>query len=316
MKAPSKPLSSPRRADKFPPPLMRFLRSNVGSRSRGRSRSSPIFYLRSKKRPPVGVIETAHEPSSPKVTCIGQVRVRGGKNDGAAVNCRRRCRWLNRTLFCRNFHPRFSKKPLGKLLRRLGLTFRSDCCRELGAAEENNSRVYSDKKSGGNENYTVAGDGDDSMNHRNTISSDDGADDFYRSKKHEENGGKREFLESSSSSPPPLPPPKNDLLLTRCRSAPYRSSSLGGRFWAEKIITIINGNEEIEEKNKEAELMKLRCEENNRKLEKKIADLKVISNSKGIAAHHPLLLTRCKSEPARKGERLDIVFSKEGGWNS
>ncbi|KAL6534205.1 hypothetical protein OROHE_013130 [Orobanche hederae] len=313
MKAPSMPLSSPRRADKFPPPLMRFLRSNVGSRSRGRSRSSPIFYLRSKKRPPVGVIETAQEPSSPKVTCIGQVRVRGRKNDGAVVNCRRRCRWLTRTLFCRKFYPRFSKKPLGKLLSRLGLIFRSNCCREVGAAEEDNSRVYSDQKSGGNENYTTAGDGDDSKNHRSSISSDDGGDVFYRSKKHEENGGKRKFLESSSSSLPPPPPPKNALLLTRCRSAPYRSSSLGGRFWAEEII-IINENEEIEEKNKEEELEKLRCEENNRKLEKKIEDLKV-SNSKGIAAHHPLLLTRCKSEPARKGERLDVVLSiqkKEG----
>ncbi|KAL2481443.1 protamine P1 family protein [Abeliophyllum distichum] len=73
MKALSKPISSPSRGEKFPPPLMmRFLRSNVGSRSRGRLRSSPMFYLRTKKN----VIETTQEPSSPKVTCIGQVRVR------------------------------------------------------------------------------------------------------------------------------------------------------------------------------------------------------------------------------------------------
>ncbi|CAI9783201.1 unnamed protein product [Fraxinus pennsylvanica] len=73
MKALSKPISSPIKGEKFPPPLMmRFLRSNVGSRSRGRLRTTPMFYLRSKKNG----TETTQEPSSPKVTCIGQVRVR------------------------------------------------------------------------------------------------------------------------------------------------------------------------------------------------------------------------------------------------
>ncbi|OVA09897.1 hypothetical protein BVC80_1751g52 [Macleaya cordata] len=70
MKLSSKPISSPGRTEKFPPPLMRFLKSNGGSRSRGRSRSSPMF-VRKKN----ASIET-QEPSSPKVTCMGQVRVR------------------------------------------------------------------------------------------------------------------------------------------------------------------------------------------------------------------------------------------------
>ncbi|KAI8013056.1 hypothetical protein LOK49_LG05G00667 [Camellia lanceoleosa] len=43
MKILAKPMSSPSRTDKFPRPLMRFLRSNVGSKSRGKSRSSPMF---------------------------------------------------------------------------------------------------------------------------------------------------------------------------------------------------------------------------------------------------------------------------------
>ncbi|GAU35325.1 hypothetical protein TSUD_337170 [Trifolium subterraneum] len=41
MKLTSKTISSPARTDKFPPPLMRFLRTNAGSRSSRRSRSAP-----------------------------------------------------------------------------------------------------------------------------------------------------------------------------------------------------------------------------------------------------------------------------------
>ncbi|OMO73477.1 hypothetical protein COLO4_27061 [Corchorus olitorius] len=76
MKISGKPISSPGRTEKYPPPLMRFLRSNVGSRSRGRSRSSPMF-VRKKNT----AIET-QEPSSPKVTCMGQVRVKRSKQAG------------------------------------------------------------------------------------------------------------------------------------------------------------------------------------------------------------------------------------------
>ncbi|KAK7279371.1 hypothetical protein RJT34_24421 [Clitoria ternatea] len=97
MKLSTKPISSPGRTDKFPPPLMRFLRNNAASRSRGRSRSKTIF-LRKKNT----TIET-QEPSSPKVTCMGQVRVKrstkqpstkrvhSAGGDGAPTKCR--CRW-------------------------------------------------------------------------------------------------------------------------------------------------------------------------------------------------------------------------------
>jgi hypothetical protein len=61
MKLSTKPISSPGRTNKFPLPLMRFLRSNVGSKSRGKSRSSPMF-VRKKN----AAIET-QESSSPKV---------------------------------------------------------------------------------------------------------------------------------------------------------------------------------------------------------------------------------------------------------
>ncbi|XP_035545309.1 uncharacterized protein LOC109012822 [Juglans regia] len=118
MKLSSKPISSPGRTEKFPPQLMRFLRTNVGSgsrsRSRGRSRSSTMFF----RRKNAAAIET-QEPSSPKVTCMGQVRVRRSSKQAASAGTgrsrvagtRRRCKWLRNVLFC---HPlaRKIKPPL------------------------------------------------------------------------------------------------------------------------------------------------------------------------------------------------------------
>ncbi|KAJ6746655.1 PROTAMINE P1 FAMILY PROTEIN [Salix koriyanagi] len=106
MKLSAKPISSPGRTDKYyPPPLMRFLRSNVGSRSRGRSRSSPMF-VRKKNT----AIET-QEPSSPKVTCMGQVRVRRSKqaNTRPGKPKKRRCKWIRKTLLC---HHHFNRRKL------------------------------------------------------------------------------------------------------------------------------------------------------------------------------------------------------------
>ncbi|KAG8648527.1 uncharacterized protein LOC122724377 [Manihot esculenta] len=94
MKIYTKPISSPGRTENYPPPLMRFLRSNVSSRSRGRSRSSPMF-VRKKN----GANET-QEPSSPKVTCIGQVRVKRSKQaktQPSKIKCF--CKWVRNTLF-------------------------------------------------------------------------------------------------------------------------------------------------------------------------------------------------------------------------
>ncbi|PIN17940.1 hypothetical protein CDL12_09399 [Handroanthus impetiginosus] len=296
MRALSKPISSPNRAEKFPPPLMRFLRSNVGSRSRGRSRSSPMFYLRSKKRVP-GVIETTQEPSSPKVTCIGQVRVRRSskskakKTGGGAANRRRRW-WFKKTLCCGKISSRFRsrKRPFRRLFSfcKWGSFFRSGYCKKVDATEDS-FRVYS-KSTEKNENIV-----------RNCSSN---SESDYSRNKYENLGDlaqeiKRDFLVGSSS------PPKNALLLTRCRSAPYRSSSLAGRFWGSPLSEEKKENEaENEEKSEESEKPKI-SEENSKKLEEnsvnKVQDFKGII---GGGAVHPLLLTRCKSEPARTGERL------------
>ncbi|KAL3839637.1 hypothetical protein ACJIZ3_024228 [Penstemon smallii] len=259
MKTLSKPISSPGRSEKFPPPLMRFLRSNVGSRSRGRSRSSPMFYLRTKKSV-AGVIQ---EPSSPKVTCIGQVRVR-----------------------------RSSKSK----------TKKNTSAAKVDATEDS-FRVHSNSnqnKKG--ENLGVCNNNNNNSNRSSNVSQSE----VYIINKYEaqnEENKRENFLDSCSSSSPP----KNALLLTRCRSAPYRSSSLGGRFCGSPLKT------EDENEVKTEDLQKPKCEnvvemariseESNKesgKTEKNVEDLKGIS---GIAVH-PLLLTRCKSEPARTGERL------------
>ncbi|KAL0375107.1 UNVERIFIED_CONTAM: hypothetical protein Sradi_3426400 [Sesamum radiatum] len=140
---------------------------------------------------------------------------------------------------------------------------------------------------------------------------------------------KRDCVEMESSSSPP----KNALLLTRCRSAPYRSSSLGGRFWGSPLSQKDepqNESEEVvqdnpspipnpsccqnvvdeeartislQENSQELEMMKKKKKKNNNSGEE---DLKGVNVAGGLTAVHPLLLTRCKSEPARTGERLII----------
>ncbi|KAH6825692.1 hypothetical protein C2S53_002316 [Perilla frutescens var. hirtella] len=292
MKALSKPLSSPSRAEKFPPPLMRFLRSNVGSRSRGRSRSSPMFYLRSRKT----AIETTQEPSSPKVTCIGQVRVRrSAKSKAVKRRRRRRCWWLKKPLLCGKISPRFLRKnPLGGMLCKCGWFFRWGYCKKVDTTDS--FKVYSNSKSGRkSENLDAA------VNSGNCSERD------YMNKYENLGAGsqqnKRGFLEPSSSSSSSSPP-KNALMLTRCRSAPYRSSSLGGRFWGSPLP-------EKDDENG-AKLDELGSPINVDEEEKSSKEMEMISSAETIqemkkiggGAVHPLLLTRCKSEPARTGERL------------
>ncbi|KAL0309750.1 UNVERIFIED_CONTAM: hypothetical protein Sradi_5917300 [Sesamum radiatum] len=324
MKALSKPLSSPSRAEKFPPPLMRFLRSNVGSRSRGRSRSSPIFYLRTKKTAvPAGVIQ---EPSSPKVTCIGQVRVRRSAKTKARKTAvkRRRCCWLKRTLFYGKIPWRFRwrKRPFKGVFCRWGLCLRWCCCKKVDGAEDS-FRGYCNEK---NEKSGGGGGGGGDNDHSESGCSDN---------KYENVGGaaqesKRDCHVEVESSSSPSSPPKNALLLTRCRSAPYRSSSLGGRFWGSPLAEPQNESEQevvqenpnpnpsccqnvvdldedariisLQESSQELEMLKKKKKKKNSGEE----DLKGVNVAGGLTAVHPLLLTRCKSEPARTGERLII----------
>ncbi|GMH10090.1 hypothetical protein Nepgr_011931 [Nepenthes gracilis] len=197
----SKPISSPGRAEKFPPPLMRFLRSNAGSRSRGRSRASPIF---SRKKTEAAAIET-QEPSSPKVTCIGQVRVRrsrpGPKPEPRKTTGKSGCYCVRMALFC-GF---INLKLLARSVRKCVFIFH---CRSV--------KIRTDSlKNGKNLVGEISGK-DEDEDHEIRL---------------DERVACAEFVSSSST------PPKNALLLTRSRSAPYRSSSLANRFWESPLTT-------------------------------------------------------------------------------
>ncbi|KAK7396551.1 hypothetical protein VNO78_17634 [Psophocarpus tetragonolobus] len=241
MKLSAKPISSPGRTDKFPPPLMRFLKSNGGSRSR-RSRSSPMF-VRKKN---TTTIDT-QEPSSPKVTCMGQVRVKRAskqpntksKRDIPPTRC---CCWIPKpnpcSCSCRPLWPFFPRKPTN-----LNQDSHSNCHQQSDSAFE-----------------------------------------------HQVNNVHNPFDSNSNT------PPRNALLLTRCRSAPYRSSSLASRFWGSPAK---DPETEFPNAPPASQLV----------LPEKVHHLTNEKDLQTDSAPRPTLLTRCKSEPARTGHRLYPLFS-------
>ncbi|OIW11205.1 hypothetical protein TanjilG_28296 [Lupinus angustifolius] len=317
MKLSTKPISSPGRSDKFPPPLMRFLRSNVGSRSRGRSRSnSRTMFVRKKNT----IIETSQEPTSPKVTCMGQVRVkrsskskqqnrttRAAARDGAPTRCR--CFWIRKSAFqiklchCQPVWPKW------------GFSFK------VGSFRRKSTKMKEDSIKTELEAEHVEEEEDEQEHEERVMSGDD----------------------ASSLASKSCTPPSNALLLTRCRSEPYRSSSLASRFWGSPL----KSEEETEEKQgneienrgssySENEIPHLernsvsdeegkRVSENEEKVEffkeledsfrdrissmnssENVDELKKRENGEGDCEEpRPIVLTRCKSEPARTGFKLE-----------
>ncbi|KAK8553777.1 hypothetical protein V6N13_072716 [Hibiscus sabdariffa] len=270
MKLPSKPISSPCRPDKYPPQLMRFLRSKSASRSRGRSRSSPMFVKRKN-----AAIET-QEPSSPKVTCMGQVRVKLPKQPASKSPTRRngRSKWTTGALFCHNFAGKVKVKPLVTPQEKWGRFF-------FGSCTKPNAREDLSKIQGNEEEAKIF---------------------------------------SSSSCPSP---PKNALILTRSRSAPYRSSSLAYRFWESPLASHgtneetelenraskkeekpDSGKESICENSNHGSQMVSGTEENPEKSENKEEP-----RTEQMGNVRPLILTRCKSEPARTAARFHPEMS-------
>lgn len=305
MKLAGKPISSPGRTEKFPPLLMRFLRSNVGSRSRGRSRSSPMF-MRKKNT----TIET-QEPSSPKVTCIGQVRVRRSSKQPTTkprrtqkkVPTKRRCKWIRNAFSFRHFPWKIKPISCRPVWCKWAWFFGMGCCKKSEIRQD--SPPIASKFGDRSEAYEKE-DEDDEAPRKSPI-----------------------FISSSST------PPKNALLLTRCRSAPYRSSSLASRFWASPL----NSQETGEEQEQIIELEN--CEDCSMN-EKPDSEMESISHQKSRIAPEfekkltlckefedssrarttttakvdelktvdedsvrPLVLTRCKSEPARTAQKLN-----------
>nr|XP_043614095.1 uncharacterized protein LOC122586047 [Erigeron canadensis] len=281
----TKPISSPgRTTEKFPPPLMRFLRSNVGNKStkRGgrRSRASPMFFRRKNTN-----IEAIQEPSSPKVTCIGQVRVRRSKKTttatttsnvattaGSAAVLRRK----SRNIICRCFR-KLKPRSIFNVLSKWVSFFRCGYCESSTFLDDSPVDVCAPVSV----IKQVAGKNGDEQ------------------EKEEEQEDINQGLISKS-------PPKNAFLLTRCRSAPYRSSSLANKFWESGMEK--KEEEEISEKIKN---LKIKKEDENENVEvneggSKCNERNEVEELKAVK-EVPLILNRCKSEPARTWKQLLIV---------
>ncbi|KAK7245156.1 hypothetical protein RIF29_39991 [Crotalaria pallida] len=326
MKLSTKPISSPGRTDKFPPPLMRFLRSNVGSRSRGRSRSnsSTTLFVRKKNTSIETTTTTTQEPSSPKVTCMGQVRVkrsskskqpnkrtRAAVRAGATSRCSR-CWWIRKTINpcrCQPAWPKWGSFFRAGSFRRKSTKLKTELPKTESEAEHEEQQEEEE-----DDEESEYGAIERVMNVDNVSS-----------------------IASNSCTPP-----RNALLLTRCRSAPYRSSSLASRFWGSPL----RSEEETEEKqgnenrgssfgeNERPPLERKlvsdedakRVSENEEKLgffkeledslRDRIVSMKKSENGEELKkrekgegdceeAPRPVVLTRCKSEPASAGFKLD-----------
>nr|XP_012569403.1 uncharacterized protein LOC101488954 isoform X2 [Cicer arietinum]XP_012569404.1 uncharacterized protein LOC101488954 isoform X1 [Cicer arietinum] len=278
MKLTSKSISSPARTDKFPPPLMRFLRSNAGSRSR-RSRSSPMFVLRKKNN--TTNIET-QEPSSPKVTCMGQVRAKRSskskskqKQKQSSTAPTHYCWWIKKpnTCRCRPVWPKwtfFRRKPTKQP-------------KQDSLKSDSNSNFHQQNE----QRCSVTVDIDN------------------------------DFASHSNSNSNSFSPPKNAFLLTRCRSAPYRSSSLASRFWSSPLrneeteSTSVDDNEKQSSHSKQRESISdkdesvseiigsIRDSENVKEL--LLLKEREMQKEEDSTVARAVVLTRCKSEPARTG---------------
>nr|XP_010326008.1 uncharacterized protein LOC104649089 [Solanum lycopersicum] len=258
----SKPISSPGRTEKFPPPLMRFLRSNVGSKSnRARAQASPMFLRKNKNNI---AIEKTQEPSSPKVTCIGQVRVRRSSNKTTKKRKRIEQKKTQKKCCKLQLH-----KPISNLKKWV-------CCFPFG---------YCVKQVESAQKVTI---------------------DAQIIAISESEKNKDDYAGCNVN------PPVNALILTRCRSAPYRSSSLASKFWGSPLNNQnpqTNNIREPEEEEEEPQPpppsvlekwdLGSRKSHGNEEMQSSING----ESSKGCV--HPLLLTRCKSEPSTTGERLN-----------
>ncbi|XP_010423757.1 PREDICTED: uncharacterized protein LOC104708826 [Camelina sativa] len=201
-----RPVSSPGRVEKYPPPFMGFLRSksNGGStsrsRSRGRSRASPLFVRRNKSAAAV-----AQEPSSPKVTCMGQVRVNRSKPKTKPESrdnpTRRRCKWIRNASF-----NKFAGKIKTLSFWPKWRLFSFPCSRR--ELKEKDSPISQLDRPATEPVQEIK---------------------FEIEEEEEEENFENPKLCVSPTTTPPI----DALLLTRSRSAPYRSSSLAFRFWEE-----------------------------------------------------------------------------------
>ena len=141
-------------------------------------------------------------------------------------------------------------------------------------------------------------------------------DEAEDSEQNEESEGAARDEVFASSAPSP---PKNALILTRCRSAPHRSSFYGNRYEISSIRSDRTEEEEgegektehnngngaaskIESQNSERMFRKL--ENSNGEEDRSSVNNKESKIEENSMSNRSLILTRCKSEPGRIREKL------------
>uniref|UniRef100_A0ACD5ZP60 Uncharacterized protein n=1 Tax=Avena sativa TaxID=4498 RepID=A0ACD5ZP60_AVESA len=238
------PAASPGRAEKqqqlpAPPGLARLLlsKSRRGGRSRRAPATSPMFVSRGRSRG-AAAARADGEPSSPKVTCIGQVRMRKGmgKKKGAAPATpekgagRGYCRCLKKAFLCGglfDFHRGGRKhkapSPAAERSRRSPWVFSSRDVAVAAAPKPPDPRSECSEEEDAQSGVGVGV--------FCSVERDEAEEPGIKCEKEEdgETGDAAAELVSSATTTPP----KNALLLMRCRSAPQnRSSPLTARFAA------------------------------------------------------------------------------------
>ncbi|CAN8284949.1 unnamed protein product [Cochlearia groenlandica] len=293
MRFPSRPVSSPGRPDN-PPLLMRFLRTNIGSRSRGRSRSKkPIFFRR--RNTTATTTETHEEPTSPKVTCMGQIRINRSKKPKPETGRRV---FAGRERRCGFFRRPFAGKACFSPVWRKWKTF----------SHVSFSRK-SEKMSNSSRSEPIFG--------RSTVKPEE----IQRKQIREEEEEEEE--EEKEESLIVTTPPRNALFLTRCRSAPYSRSpsSLDHNSLWEEIRDIkeapfrrfddddvISSPEKLLG-SKDSTVRVTETEDKGRESTASEESKRcVLRSGRELTAKSPrgqcLVLTRCNSEPSRVGEKL------------
>ncbi|URE15589.1 hypothetical protein MUK42_11826 [Musa troglodytarum] len=269
--------SSPGR-EKLPVPGLARILAGIGSRSRGRpaARSVNMFSSRNKSvgrsSSAAAAVGEEGEPCSPKVTCIGQVRIRNKKSASQP-----RTRQPKDMAPCQCFHKAllFSllpsrKKPKGggggRSLWRRWASLR-------GRSGRYQRREPDSPKAPPLEFIVIKADGED------------------EEEEHEEDA--RLFAAAR--------PPKNALLLMRCRSAPHNiESSLAttARYAASPLAEPKPGEVRKQKKKK-----KTNERLNSPAAAESAEDEDEEEEGTGSESQRPLVLTRSRSEPGRRRRR-------------
>ncbi|XP_068658228.1 uncharacterized protein [Aristolochia californica] len=271
MRIPSKSIHSPGRTDKFRDggsssssslhtSLSRRLRHN-GSLKGGQA--SPMFPSTSKKK---GCAFDTPEPTSPKVTCIGQVRVKT-KKQGKKIRARSKKRGelsFRKTQEGNDHqaaedgrlerrHQRWVSLPLSicEALRTFGADF--NCFQPCGGRSSCGSSGE-DRDKGEKRSTTTTTGTCGAVFARWLMALQEGEEEKRRELQEqvalavEDRGPKEEaddakrgghcaekVLVEEDETVPVCIPPKNALLLMRCRSEPFRMSSYAQRFWESPV---------------------------------------------------------------------------------